>query len=46
MVRNGIFWTIAEQIYFVYDPIISYRKIKLYIGLKQWIWEDPTGSMM
>ena len=30
MVRNGIFWTIGEQLYFVYYPIISYRKIKVY----------------
>ena len=30
MVRNGIFWTIGEQSYFVYYPIISYRKIKVY----------------
>ena len=30
MVQNGIFWTIGEQTYFVYYPIISYRKIKLY----------------
>ena len=30
MVRNGIFWTIGEQTYFVYYPIISYRKIKVY----------------
>ena len=30
MVRNGIFWTIGEQTYFVYCPIISYRKIKVY----------------
>ena len=30
MVQNGIFWTIAEQSYFVDDPIISYRKIKVY----------------
>ena len=30
MVRNRIFWTIGEQIYFVYYPIISYRKIKIY----------------
>ena len=30
MVRNGIFWTIGEQTYFVYHPIISYRKIKVY----------------
>ena len=31
MVRNGIFWTIGEQSYFVYYPIISHRKIKFYI---------------
>ena len=30
MVRNGIFWTIGEQTYFVYYPIIYYRKIKVY----------------
>ena len=30
MVRNGICWTIGEQSYFVYYPIISYRKIKVY----------------
>ena len=30
MVRNGIFWTIVEQSYIVYYPIISYRKIKVY----------------
>ena len=30
MVRNGIFWTIGEQSYIVYYPIISYRKIKVY----------------
>ena len=30
MVRNGIFWTIGEQTYFVYYPILSYQKIKVY----------------
>ena len=30
MVQNGIFWTIGEQSYFVYYPIISYLKIKVY----------------
>ena len=30
MVRNGIFWTIGEQSYFVYYPIIYYRRIKVY----------------
>ena len=45
MVQNGIFWTIGEQSYFVYYPIISYRKINIY-RVKQWIWEDPTGTMV
>ena len=30
MVQNEIFWTIGEQCYIVYYPIISYRKIKVY----------------
>ena len=30
MVRNGIFWTIGEQSYFVYYLIIYYQKIKVY----------------
>ena len=30
VVRNRIFWTIGEQSYIVYYPIISYRKIKVY----------------
>ena len=30
MVRNGIFWTIGEQSYIFYYPIISYRRIKFY----------------
>ena len=30
MARNGIFWTIGEQSYFVYDLIIYYRRIKVY----------------
>ena len=30
MVQNGIFWTIGEQTYIFYYPIISYRKIKVY----------------
>ena len=30
MVRNGVFWTIGEQTYFIYYPIISYLKIKVY----------------
>ena len=30
MVQNGIFWTIGEQSYIVYYPIISYQNIKFY----------------
>ena len=30
MVQNGIVWTIGEQTYFVYYPIISYQNIKVY----------------
>ena len=30
MVQNGIFLTIGEQSYFVYYPIIYYRRIKFY----------------
>ena len=30
MVRKGIFWTIGEQLYFIYYPIISYQQIKVY----------------
>ena len=42
MVQNGIFWTIGEQSYIVYYPIISYLKIKVYrietmnMGRSQW----------
>ena len=44
MVRNGIFWTIGEQLYIIDYPIVYYQKIKVYIGLKQWIWEYPNGT--
>ena len=30
MVRNGILWTIGEQSYIFYYPIISYQNIKVY----------------
>ena len=30
MVQNGIFWTMGEQLYIVYYPIIPYQKIKVY----------------
>ena len=30
MVRNGIFWTIGEQLYIIDYPTMSYQKIKVY----------------
>ena len=30
MVQKRIFWTIGEHLYFVYSPIISYQRIKVY----------------
>ena len=45
MVRNRMFWTIWEQYYIVYYPIISYLKIKVY-RVETMIWEDPTATMM
>ena len=44
MVQNGIFWTIGEQSYFVYYPIISYLKIKVYrvetMDMGRYLWEN------
>ena len=40
-----MFWTIGEQYYIFYYPIISYRKIKVY-RVETMIWEDPTATMM
>ena len=45
MVQNGIFCTIGEQLYIVYYPIISFRKIKVY-RFEKWIWEDYTATMV
>ena len=42
MVQNGIFWTIGEQKYLVYYPIIYYQNIKVYrvktmdMGISHW----------
>ena len=42
MVRNRRFWTIGEQYYIGYYPIISYRNIEVYgiesmdMGRSQW----------
>ena len=49
MVRNGIFWTIGEQKKFVYYPIISYRKIKVYrvetIDMGRSHWKNGFSGM-
>ena len=48
MVRNGIFWTIGEQTYFVYYPIISYQKIKVYrfetMDMKIYHWNNGVSG--
>ena len=48
MVQNRIFWTIEEQKYFVYYPIISYRKIKVYrvetIDVGRYHWNNDVGG--
>ena len=31
MFQKGIVWTIGEHLYFVYYPIISYRRINIYM---------------
>ena len=42
LVQNGIFWTIGKYSYFVYYPIISYLRIKVYrvgkmdTGISHW----------
>ena len=42
MVRNRIFCTIGEHLYFVYYPTISYQRIKVYkvetmdMGISHW----------
>ena len=50
MVRNGIFWTIGEQSYFVYYPIISYQMIKFYrvetMDMGRYHWKnDVSGTV-
>ena len=49
MVQNGIFWNIGEQSYFVYYPIISYRKIKVYkverMDMGRFHWNNGVGGM-
>ena len=51
MVQNGIFWTIGEQSYIVYYPIISYQRIKVYrvetmdMGISHWN-NSVTGTFL
>ena len=49
MVQNGIFWTIGEQSYVVYYPIISYRKIKVYrvktMDMGRYHWNNGVSGM-
>ena len=44
MVRNGVFWTIGEQSYIVYYPIISYLKVKVYrvetMDMRRYHWNN------
>ena len=50
MVRNRIFWTIGEQTHFVYYPIISYRKIKVYrvetMDTGRYHWNNGVSGMV
>ena len=51
MVRNGIVWTIGEQLYMIDYPIISYQKIKVYrvdtmnMGTSHWN-NDVSGKIL
>ena len=48
MVQNGIFWTIEEQTYLVYYPIIYYRKIKVYrvetMDMGRYHWNNSVSG--
>ena len=56
MVRNGILWTIKEQLYIIDYPILSDQKIKVYrvetinMGIchwKKWCqWDNSAGTMV
>ena len=47
MVRKGIFCTIGEHSYFVYYPIISYLRIKVYrvetIDMERFHWNKGVS---
>ena len=48
MVRNEIFWTIGEQLDFVYYTIISYRRINVYtvetIDMGKSLWNNGVSG--
>ena len=50
MVKNGIFWTIGEQLYIIDYPIISYRKIKVYrfetMNMGESHWNNGVSGMI
>ena len=48
MVQNRTFWTIEEHLYFVYDTIILYQRIKLYrietIDIGRFRWNNGVSG--
>ena len=48
MVQNGIFWTIGEKSYFVYYPIISYKRVKVYrveiMDMRRYHWNNGVSG--
>ena len=48
MVKNGIFWTIGEQLYMIDYPIMSYRMIKVYrvetIDMRRSHWNNGVSG--
>ena len=49
MVQNGIFWTFGEESYFVYHPIISNLRIKVYrvetMDMGRYHWKNGVSGM-
>ena len=47
MVQNGIFWTIGGKSYFVYYPIISYQRVKVYrveiMDMRRYHWNNGVS---
>ena len=48
MVQKGIFWTIGEHSYFVYYPIISYQRMKVYrveiMDMRRFCWNNGVSG--